>query len=71
MNFSQSNQKTMLFFFKDIFINLEDHAPLKKKLLRAIYAPYVTKALRKANLRRSYLEKLYFKRRTPSSLKKY
>ena len=49
---------------------LEEHAPLKKKLPRTNHVPYVTKALRKATMRRSYLEKLYFKKITPSSLKK-
>ena len=57
--------------FEKIFLSILEHAPLKKKLLRANHAPYITKALRKAIMRRSYLEKLYFKKRTPSSLKKY
>ena len=57
--------------FEKIFLSiLEEHAPLKKNLLRANHAPYVKKALRKAIMRRSYLENLYFKKRTPSSLKK-
>ena len=34
-------------------------APLKKKLLRANNSQYVTKALRKAIMRRSKLEKIY------------
>ena len=41
---------------------LNKHAPLKKKVLRANHALYVTKALRKAIMKRSYLEKLYFKK---------
>ena len=57
---------------ENIFLSiLEEHSPLKKKLLRANHAPYVTKALRKAIMRRSYLEKLYFKNRAPSFFKKY
>ena len=32
---------------------------------------YVSKALRKAIMKRSYLEKLYFKSRTENSLKTY
>ena len=40
---------------------LNIHAPLKRKLLRANHAPYISKTLRKAIMRRSYLEKIYFK----------
>ena len=38
-------------------------------MLRVNHAPYVTKALRKAIMKRSYLENLYFKKRTPESMK--
>ena len=47
------------------------HAPLKKKLLRTNHSQYVTKALRKAIMRRSKLEKIYFKKQTNESLKAY
>ena len=47
------------------------HAPLKKELLRANHSQYVTKALRKAIMRRSKLEKIYFKKQTNKSLKTY
>ena len=51
---------------------MNKHAPLKKKVLRTNHAPYIAKALRKANMKRSYLEKLYFfKKKTTESLKKY
>ena len=50
---------------------LNIHAPLKRKLLRANHAPYISKTLRKAIMRRSYLEKVYFKKRTDLSLKAY
>ena len=40
-------------------------------MLKANHAPYITKALRKAIMKRSYLENLYFKKRTPESMKKY
>ena len=43
---------------------LNMHAPLKNKLLRANHSQYVTKALRKAIMRRSKLEKIYFKKQT-------
>ena len=56
--------------FEKIFLSiLEEHVPLKKKLLRANHAPYVTKALRKAIMRRSYLEKVYFKKRNARNKK--
>ena len=40
-------------------------------MLRANHVPYITKALRKTIMKRSYLENLYFKKRTPESMKKY
>ena len=39
---------------------LNRHASIKKKVIRANHAPYVTKALRKAIMKRSQLEKIYF-----------
>ena len=51
--------------FENVFPRvLEKHAPLKKKLVRANEAPYITKALRKAIMRRSQLENKYRKQRT-------
>ena len=50
---------------------MNKHAPLKKKVLCANHASYVTKALRKAIIKRSYFKKLYFKKETTESLKKY
>ena len=50
---------------------LSIHAPLKKKLLRANHAPYISKTLRKAIMRTSYLEKIYLKKRTDQCLKAY
>ena len=58
-------------FEEDFLGVLNKHAPLKKKILRANHGPYVTKALRKAIMKRPYLEKLYFKKKTTESLKKY
>ena len=40
-------------------------------MLKANHAPYIAKAVRKAIMKRSYLENLYFKKRTPESMKKY
>ena len=41
---------------------LNRHAPLKKKILRANHSPYLSITLIKAIMRRSYLEKKYFKK---------
>ena len=50
---------------------LDKHAPLKRKLLRANHASYPSKASLKAIMRRSYLEKVYFKNRTENSLRAF
>ena len=39
---------------------LNEHVPLKKKVIRAIHAQYVTKFLREAVMKRSNLQKIYF-----------
>ena len=58
--------------FEDIFlIVLQNHAPLKKKLIRANHAPYMTKALRKSMMRRSQLETKYYKSKLPDDKKAY
>ena len=44
---------------------LNNHAPMKSKTVRANHAPYMSKALRKAIMRRSYLEGKYYKIRDP------
>ena len=50
---------------------LDKHAPLKKKIVRANHAPYVTKNMRKAIMRRSALENVFYKKKTPESHKAY
>ena len=50
---------------------LDHHAPLKKKVLRANNAPYITKKLRKAIMKRSQLEKISLKTLSEKSLKTY
>ena len=58
--------------FNQTFLNiLNKHAPLKKKQLRANHASYVSKSMRKAIMRRSYLENVYFKKRREKSLRAY
>ena len=50
--------------FNQTFLNvLNKYAPLKKKQLRANHALYVSKSMRKAITRRSYLKNVYFKKK--------
>ena len=49
---------------------LNSNATLKKKLLRANHAPYISKTLREAINKRSYMKNIYFKKQTDHSLKK-
>ena len=52
--------------FEDHFLKtLEVHAPIKKKVVRANDKPYMTKSLRKAIMRRSYLKNKYLKYKSP------
>ena len=58
--------------FNQTFLNvLNKHATSKKKQLKANHAFYVSQAVRKAIMRRSYLENVYFKKRTDKSLRAY
>ena len=50
---------------------LDKHAPLKKKMLRANHAPYMTKALRKAIMKRSSLNNKIYKNGTVENQKAY
>ena len=53
--------------FEENFLGvLNKHASLKMKVQRANHAPYVTKDLGKAIMKRSYLEKLYLRKRLPN-----
>ena len=43
--------------FEKVFLDvLRTHAPYKKKVVRTIHKPYVSKQLRKTIMTRSYLE---------------
>ena len=56
--------------FEKVFLDvLNKHARLRKKVC-ANHASYITKTLRKAIMKYSYLEKVYFKKKTPDSFKK-
>ena len=58
--------------FEELFLKvLGKHAPVKKKVVRANHANYISKPLRKAIMKRSYLEKVYFKKQTTQSLERY
>ena len=58
-------------YFEQIFLEiLNIHAPIKKKLLWANLVPYMTKALRKSNMKRSELESKYVKNKTNENLNK-
>ena len=57
---------------ENVFIDaLNKHALINKKFIRVNHAPYVTKTLRKAIMKRSQWKKIYFKKRTQEFFKKY
>ena len=57
--------------FEEFFLKvLDKHPPVKKKVIRANHAKYISKPLRKAIMKRSYLEKVYFKKQTTQSLER-
>ena len=58
-------------FGKTFIESLNKHAPMKKKLVRANKAAYMTTVLHKAIMRRSELETKYFKLKTNNTLKAY
>ena len=58
--------------FHNIFVKtLNNHAPLKKKIMRFNDNPFMTKTLRKAIMQRSKFKNSYNKERTISSWEKY
>ena len=50
---------------------MNTYAPIKEKLRRANHVPYMTKALRKAIMKRSKLENEYVKNKNNENLKSY
>ena len=50
---------------------MNKYAPLKKKVLCKNHMSYVTKALKKAIMKRSYLERLCFKKQDSRIFEKY
>ena len=58
--------------FEEEFLKvLNKHAPLNKKFIRVNHAPYMTKNLRKAIMRRSQLENKYISNSTVENMNKY
>ena len=58
--------------FEEEFLKvLNNHAPLKKKFIRANHAPYMTKNLRKAIMKGSQLENKYISNSTVENRNKY
>ena len=58
--------------FEEEFLKvLNNHAPLKKRFIRANHAPYMTKNLRKAIMKRSQLENKYISNSTVENRNKY
>ena len=56
--------------FEQIFLEIMNiHTPIKKKLLRANHVPYMTKALRKAVMKRSELKSKYLENKISENLK--
>ena len=55
--------------FHNVYLNvLNKHAPIKTKVIRGNEAPYITKAYRKAVMRRSKLKTKYLKNSTFSGV---
>ena len=58
--------------FESIYLEtLDTHAPIKKVIVRANHAPYVTKQMRKAIMKRSALENKFYKNRNAENLMVY
>ena len=58
--------------FENIFLEvLENHAPKKTKYIRANQVPYMTKALRKAIMKRSELQSKFFKNKSYQNMINY
>ena len=68
---NRTSEKNYMHFEITFLKVLEQHAPMKKKVLRANNKPYMTKALRKAIMRRSTLKTKYLKNDTDENLKAF
>ena len=71
-NALDSKNTTNYELFESIFLEiLNKHAPLKRKFVRANHAPYMTKPLRKAIMKRSELQSKYHKKATEENKTRY
>ena len=71
-NFLDLDKINSCAMFEQLFLKvLDKHAPVKKKVVTANYAKYISKPIRKAIMKRSYLEKVYFKKQATQSLERY
>ena len=67
-----SNDTSNYSSFYNVYMEiLHKHAPQKKKVVRANHAPYVSKKLRKAIMKRSCLKNSYYKNQNDESLREY
>ena len=58
--------------FKNVFFNvLQRHTVLKEKVIRANHAPYTSRTLRKAFMKRSKVERNYLKHRANESRRRF
>ena len=58
--------------FHNAYLNvLNKHAPIKTKVIRGNQAPYITKAYRKAVMKRSEIKTKYFKKSTLENFNKF
>ena len=58
--------------FHNVYLNvLNNHAPIKTKVIRGNKAPYITKAYRKAVMKRSEIKTKYLKRSTLENFNKF
>ena len=58
--------------FHNVYLNvLNKHAPIKTKVIRGNQAPYITKAYRKAVMKRSEIKTKYFKKSTLENFNKF
>ena len=78
MRFAQIFALSYVELMKKTFITLrtflkvlEEHAPMKQKVLRANDKPYMTKALRQAIMRRSTLKTKFLKNRSDDNHKAF
>ena len=57
--------------FEKVLLDVLNKHILKEKVVPANHAPHIAKTLRKAIMKRPFLEKVYFKKKTPDSLTKF